>query len=45
MTIQVRSPSEKPRSAWAEGIAMFTIVASSVTISWAMPIIARTHQR
>src|SRR5262249_20438142 len=30
---------------WAEGSAMFTIVASRTTISWASPTTPRTHQR
>ncbi len=40
-----RLSSEKPRSAWAEGSAMFTIVASRTTISWASPSTARISQR
>src|SRR6202023_2673127 len=33
------------RSRCAVGSAMFTIVASSTTISWASPMTARIHQR
>ena len=43
--IHWRSASEKPRACWAEGIAMFTTVASRTTISWAMPMINMIHQR
>ena len=32
------SSSENPRSCWAEGSAMLTIVTSSTTSSWAMPM-------
>ena len=31
---QVRSLVEKPRAVWMWGRAMFTMVASSTTISW-----------
>ena len=41
--IHWRSPSEKPRSAWAAGSAMFTTVASSTTMSWARATVARVH--
>src|SRR3954447_11271491 len=34
-----------PRSVWAEGSAMFTIVESSTTISWAMAMKASAFQR
>jgi hypothetical protein len=40
-----RSPSEKPRSAWAEGRAMFTTVESSTTMSCARPTMTRVSQR
>jgi hypothetical protein len=40
-----RPSLEKPRSRCAEGRAMFTIVASSTTISCASPITARASQR
>lgn len=38
-------PSEMPRSVWAEGRAMFTMVASSTTISWARAMNANAFQR
>ncbi len=38
-------PSEMPRSVWAEGRAMFTMVASSTTISWASAMKASAFQR
>src|SRR5689334_25412193 len=34
-----------PRSAWAEGRAMFTMVASSTTISWASAMKTSAFQR
>jgi hypothetical protein len=40
-----RWSSEKPRSAWADGSAMFTIVTSSTTSSWAMPMTVRISHR
>jgi hypothetical protein len=40
-----RSVVEKPSARWADGSAMFTMVASSTTISWATPTTARTSQR
>jgi hypothetical protein len=45
VTIHWRDSSENPRSVWADGSAMFTIVASSTTISCAMPMSARISQR
>ena len=45
VTIHCRALSENARSVWAVGSAMFTIVASSTTISCAMPRTARIHQR
>jgi hypothetical protein len=35
----------KPSARWADGSAMFTMVASSTTINWATPITARISQR
>ncbi len=43
--IHWRESLEKPSSCWADGSAMFTIVASSTTMSWAMPMTARISQR
>ncbi|HEY2281682.1 MAG TPA: hypothetical protein VGI00_25255 [Streptosporangiaceae bacterium] len=40
-----RSGVEKPSARWAEGSAMFTMVASSTTMSWAIPMTARISQR
>jgi hypothetical protein len=40
-----RLSSLKPRSPWADGSAMFTIVASRITMSWAMPRMPRMSQR
>ena len=40
-----RSVVEKPSARWAEGSAMFTMVASSTTMSWAIPMTARISQR
>jgi hypothetical protein len=40
-----RSSAEKPRSRCADGSAMFTMVTSSTTISWAMPITTSASQR
>src|SRR6266496_6408500 len=40
-----RLPSLKPRSCCASGSAMFTTVASSMTMSCAMPMTTSTHQR
>jgi hypothetical protein len=45
VTIHWRSPFEKPRSAWAEGSAMFTTVESSTTMSWARATTLSVHQR
>jgi len=45
VTIHWRSPFEKPRSAWAEGKAMFTTVESSTTMSWARATTESVHQR
>ena len=45
VTIHCRAPSENARSVCAVGSAMFTTVASSTTMSWAMPSTARIHQR
>jgi hypothetical protein len=40
-----RWSSSKPRSRCAGGSAMFTIVTSSTTSSWAMPMTPRISQR
>jgi hypothetical protein len=40
-----RSVVEKPSARWADGSAIFTMVASSTTISWAAPTTARISQR
>src|ERR1700753_3313057 len=40
-----RSVVEKPSARCADGSAMFTMVASSTTISWAIPMTARTSHR
>ena len=45
VTTHCRSAMENPSARWAEGSAMFTIVASSTTISCASPTTPRTHQR
>src|SRR4051794_41011721 len=45
VTIHWRALSENPRSACAVGSAMVTMVASRTIISWAMPRMARIHQR
>ncbi len=45
VTIHWRESLEKPRACWADGRAMFTIVASRTTISWASPMTARIIQR
>src|SRR5215471_13656426 len=45
VTTHCRSALENPSARWAEGSAMFTIVASRTTISWASPTTPRTHQR
>ena len=45
VTIHWRESLEKPRSSCALGSAMFTIVMSSTTMSWAMPMSARIVQR
>ncbi len=45
VTTHCRWSSENPRSAWAEGRAMFTMVASRTTMSWARPMTARIHHR
>ena len=45
VTTHWRSLSLKPRSACADGMAMFTMVASRTTISWASATVASTHQR
>ncbi len=45
VTTHCRSALENASARWAEGSAMFTIVASRTTISWASPTTARTHQR
>ena len=45
VTTHCRSAMENPSARWAEGSAMFTIVASSTTISWASPTTPRIHQR
>src|SRR6185437_12759074 len=44
-TTHCRSVLENPSARWAEGSAMFTIVASSTTISCASPTTPRIHQR
>ncbi len=43
--IHCRLPVEKSSAFCAEGSAMFTIVASSTTISWAVPSSASTAHR
>src|SRR6516165_10295949 len=45
VTTHCRSALENPSDAWADGSAMFTIVASRITINWASPTTPRTHQR
>src|SRR5689334_13375417 len=45
VTTHCRSALENPSALWAEGSAMFTIVASRITISWASPTTPRIHQR
>src|SRR5829696_2076206 len=45
VTIHCRSASLMPRSRWADGSAMFTIDASSTTISWATPITSSASHR
>ncbi len=45
MTIHCRLPLEKPRSAWADGKAMFTTVASSTTMSCASATVVSVSQR
>src|SRR2546423_4249958 len=44
-TNHCRSPLEKPSACWADGSAMFTIVPSSTSISWATAATTRTSQR
>ncbi|GAA4294574.1 hypothetical protein GCM10023086_06850 [Streptomyces venetus] len=45
MTTHCRLPSEMPKSAWAEGRAMFTMVASSTTMSCASAMKTSALQR
>src|SRR6202022_1062033 len=45
VTTHCRSLLEKPSACWADGSAMFTIVASSTSISWATATTTRTSQR
>ncbi len=45
MITHCRLLSDMPRSRWADGRAMFTIVASSTTMSWAMAMTTSPHQR
>src|SRR5215471_694849 len=45
VTTHCRSTVEKCSARWAEGSAMFTIVASRITINWARPMTARISQR
>src|SRR6267143_1070426 len=45
VTTHCRSPLEKPSACWADGSAMFTIVPSSTSISWATAATTRTSQR
>src|SRR6267143_4803675 len=45
VTTHWRSPLEKPSACWADGSAMFTIVPSSTSISWATAATTRTSQR
>src|ERR1700683_5646216 len=45
VTTHCRSLFGKPRACWADGSAMFTMVASSTTISWAMATRTRRSQR
>src|SRR5438105_10683669 len=40
-----RFASENDRPRWIEGSAMFTIVASRMTMNWARQTMARTSQR
>src|SRR5690348_6726983 len=40
-----RPGSDRPRSIWAEGSAMFMMVRSRPTMSWATATAARAHQR
>src|SRR5437899_4704931 len=44
VTTHCRSPLEKPSACWADGSAMFTIVPSSTSISWATAATTRTSQ-
>ncbi|GHE34652.1 hypothetical protein GCM10018782_06160 [Streptomyces griseoaurantiacus] len=45
MITHCRFASDMCRACCAEGRAMFTIVASRTTISWARAMITKTHQR
>src|ERR1700716_4166085 len=45
VTTHCRSLLEKPSACWADGSAMFTIVPSSTSISWATAATTRTSQR
>src|SRR5229473_3020307 len=45
VTTHWRSPLVKPSACWADGSAMFTIVPSSTSISWATAATTRTSQR
>ena len=45
MTTHCRSLLGKPSECWAEGSAMFTMVESRITISWAMATMNRISQR
>jgi hypothetical protein len=45
VTTHCRSLLEKPSACWADGSAMFMIVASSTSISWATATTTRTSQR
>src|SRR6266704_1475425 len=45
VTTHCRSLLEKLSACWADGSAMFTIVPSSTTMSWATATTARTSQR
>ena len=45
VTIHCRPSSPKCSAVWADGRAMFTMVASSTTMSWATETITRINQR
>jgi len=45
VTIHWRPLSGNPSACWADGSAMFTMVASRTTMSWAIATMTRTSQR